>query len=185
MITKVTVHCSHCGKDVEKYVGHVNRAKKEGAKLFCNQTCFGLSRRMTDAEKKELKRLYDIEYRKKNEKRLKKVRHEYFVKDYAANPEKYREQRRKKQAQHNEYCRTKKYRKWKQNYDQQHRAKKWYGEFWEAAITLRNLQGVVDNRTAKQEQKVINKTQNRKRYANKNTKRKELESCTMGIYQPR
>ena len=182
----MNVKCAYCGKKCEKSLGHYNRAIKIKAKLFCGQRCFGLNRRLkiTDAEKKRLKAEYDREYREKNEKRLKKGRHEWFVKDYAANPEKYKKERQRKQKAHNEYCRRPAYKKRKKKYDQQYRAKKLYGKYWESSVALRQLADVVDNRQAKRDQKIFNKSQKRKRNANKNTQRKELESCSVGLYQP-
>lgn len=186
MITLVKIKCDYCGKEIEKYIGYVNRAKEEGLRQFCDKKCAGLGRRSneTEEEKKLIKYFYDAFRAIVFEKKFKKQNAEYFRKDYAANPEKYRAQRKAGQEKHNEYCRQPEYKKWKQEYDKKYRAKKIYGKLWESAIALNELAKVVDNRQAKQDQKTINKTQNRKRYANKNTKRKELESCTMGLYQP-
>lgn len=185
MIKIIKIKCAQCGKVTKKHLGHVNRARKLGLKLFCGQKCFGLSRRhnKTIQELKEEKRLYDIEYRRKNEKRLKKKRGAWFKKDYAEHPEKYRKQRKKRQKKHNEYCRQPEYRKYKKDYDRKRVAKLQYDKFWEAAIALRDLGDIVDNRQAKKDQYIFNKSQKRKRNA-KNTQRKELESCVMGLYQP-
>lgn len=181
------VKCAYCGKEFEIATGQYNyRVVKHGLNIYCSRKHFGMARRMylPTVIKKQEKAEYDKEYRVKNEKKLKKRQKAYFKKDYAANPEKYRQQRKRRQKEHNEYCRRPEYKKWKQEYDKQYRAKKIYGQLWESAIALNELAKIVDNRQAKQQQKSINKTQNRKRYANKNTKRKELESCTMGLYQP-
>ena len=45
--------------------------------------------------KKEKKRLYDIEYRKKNKEKLKRKKAEYLKKDYSENPDKYKKRREK------------------------------------------------------------------------------------------
>jgi DNA-directed RNA polymerase subunit RPC12/RpoP len=37
--------CAHCGKTADKPSGHVNRARENGMKLFCDRRCFGLDRR--------------------------------------------------------------------------------------------------------------------------------------------
>lgn len=179
------IKCAHCGKKVEKSTGHFNRAKKMGLKLFCSFKCFGLSRRKSIEEKKVAKAEYDRILRIVKADELKKQRHEYFKKDYAANPEKYRAIRKAKYQKHLQYLRQPKYKNYKHDHDKRYHAKKKYGKYWEAAIALHNLRGIVDNRKAKADQKSINKSQNRKRYASKNTKRKELESCSVGIYQPR
>lgn len=182
--------CCYCGEPLKKYIGHINRANKLGAKIYCNRTCAGLGRRSKETieEKKHAKAWYDAFIRESmtdKERAIdKKKRHEYFKKDYAANPDKYRAVRKRKQDAHNEYCRRPEYRKYKKVYDQQYRAKKHYGKYWEAFIALCNLSGVVDNRQAKADQKIFNKQQKRKRNAKANAKRQELEKCTMGLYQP-
>lgn len=181
------VKCHFCGKRLDISVGQYNyRVLKHGLNVYCNKKCAGLGRRVnrTDEENRMIKYFYDAFRYLIEADRLKKQRAEYFKRDYAANPEKYRKERQRRMKAHVQYCRQPSYRKKKKVYDQQRVAKKNYGEFWEAAIALRELGAIVDNRKAKQDQKTINKTQNRKRYANKNTKRKELESCTVGLYQP-
>lgn len=183
----MVVKCHHCKKRVEISIGQYNyRVKKHGLNVYCDRICSGKGRRHNRSrqEEKAVKYFYDALIRLDDDGRLKKQRHEYFLKDYHDNPEKYRRARKKRQKEHNEYCRKPEYRKYKKEYDKKRVAKKNYGEFWEASIALRRLGDVVDNRQAKQDQKSINKTQKRKRYANKNTKRKELESCVMGLYQP-
>lgn len=175
------VKCDYCGKDVEKKICHVNRARKLGKKLFCNRTCFGLNKRhnRTDAESKEIKRLYDLEYRDKNESRLKIVRKEWFAKDYAKNPEKYRLRRIAKYKKHLEYLSAPEYKEWKKNYDKVFRAKKQYGEFWEAELILRDIENEIDNREVKLQLGLINKTQKRKRkYERLNSSK--LEKCPLG-----
>lgn len=182
---EIEITCEHCGKKKKKQLGHVNRAKKMGNKLFCSFKCFGLSRRTnkTEAQKKEEKKKYDIQYREKNEQRLKKKRAEWFAKDYAANPEKYKKERQRRMKSHIEYCSRPEYKKKKKVYDQHRRAKIQYGEYGEAAIALLQLAAIVDNRQAKSDQKIFNKSQKRKRNG-KNSQRKELESSSVGIYQP-
>lgn len=184
---QIKVKCDYCGKSVKKYVGHVNRAKKLGAKLFCGKKCFGLNRRTNETaeEKKLIKYLYDtlLIYGDGEGKRLSsKI---WFRKDYDSNPKKYKKRREKKQEYHNEYCRQPGYKKKKKRYDQQYRAKKSYGIYWESLVALLALQEVVNNRAAKRDQKIYNKSQKRKRNAKQNIKRKEFESCTMGLYQQR
>ena len=178
--------CAYCGKKCEKSLGHYNRAMKMGCKVYCDKKCAGLGRRCgrTKEQDLQIKYFYDALRALSDVADSKRKRHEWFRNDYAANPEKYKAERKKRYQQHLKYLSTEKYKKYKHDYDQIYCSKKQYGKFWEAAIALRNLRGIVDNRRAKQDQKSINKQQNRKRYANKNTKRKELESCSVGIYQP-
>ncbi len=179
------IKCHYCGKEVNKHAGHVNRAKEMGNNVYCGRKCAGLGRRCnsSEVEEKTIKYFYDAFIRLADEERFKKQRQEYFIRDYAENPEKYKAIRKKRQPKHNEYCRRPEYKKWKKNYDQTHRAKKKYGKYFESFIALQQLAGLVDNRQAKADQKNITKSQKRKRNA-KNTQRKELESCSMGLYQP-
>lgn len=169
-VTLINIECSHCGKTIKKSIGHINRAKKIGLKLFCNKRCFGLSRRSNETikERKFIKAIYDqlltlsmTEEDGELELLQKMV---YFQMDYAANPEKYRKERRRKQASHNEYCRQPEYKKWKKEYDEKYRAKKSFGAYWEAAILLKNLDNEIDYRESKRQNKLYHKsTTKRKR----------------------
>lgn len=189
-MTYGTIICAYCGNSVQIYIGYINKAKKIGAPLYCDRKCAGLGRRSneTESEKKEIKAWYDAFLREsmtdKERQADAKKRAAYFQKDYIANPDKYRQQRQKRQEKHNEYCRQPEYRKWKKEYDQLYRSKKYYGKYWEAFIALRVLQGTVDNRQAKLDQNIFNKQQKRIRNAKKFIKRQELEKCSMGLYHP-
>lgn len=164
METKVKVRCDHCGKWVQKNLGHANRARKQKARMFCNQKCFGLFWRdnKTVKQKKAEKAVYDLAYRKKNRKRLKKIHAEYFRKDYAANPEKYREIRKKRMSKHVEYCRQDSYRRKKKKYDEQRVAALKYGDYAEAAIILKKLESLIDRQQARIDKDCHNKTKKRK-----------------------
>jgi len=166
----VIVQCSYCKTEVEKSTSHVNRAKKVGALLFCSKTCFGSSRRncKTVIQKKEEKRLYDEEYRKKNAALLKAKKHDYFVKNY--DPIKAALERKKKMAQHVEYCRTPEYKEWKKKYDQGYRARKEYGEFWEVFLAVLEIDKEVEERQSKYEISIVNGTFNKAQ-----TRRREYE----------
>lgn len=178
--------CHYCGKIFEIKTGYYNRAMQMGNNVYCSRKHAGLGRRTNETveEKKLIKYFYDAFRNIVFEEKFRKQAAEYFKKDYAANPEKYKEQRKRRYPEHLKYLQRPEYKKWKQEYDKKYRAKKVYGQLWESAIALNELAKIVDNRQAKQQQKSINKTQNRKRYANKNTKRKELESCVVGFNQP-
>jgi hypothetical protein len=163
------VKCVHCGKDTEKSTGHYNRAMKLGAKLFCSLKCCGLNHRINESndEKVFIKSLYDLFLR--ISRTDEEVDLEYlqnavaFQLDYKVNTEKYKEIRRKRMPFHIMYCKQPKYKKYKQRYDEQYRAKKFYGEYWEAAIVLKNLENEIDARQAKRENKIYNKSIKRKR----------------------
>lgn len=162
--------CNYCGKDAEKYSGHVNRANKIGAPLYCNKTCAGLARRTneTPEEKMVHKQWYDLFIRVSmtdEERAVKRMNAAIlFQLDYKANPDKYRMERQRKMAAHVEYCRQPGYKIKKKAYDEVHRAKKTYGEYWEAAIVLKNLEKVIPSRLADKQNKLYNKsTTKRKR----------------------
>lgn len=140
---KVTVKCNQCGKDVCKESGHVNRARKNGNKLFCGKVCFGLSRRknQTKAQLVERKRLYDAEYRHKNREKLKAKKADYFQRTY--DPEKARIERKKNMDRHIKYCQRPEYVTWKKEYDKQRRAKKGFGDFWEAKLLLQDIDEIL------------------------------------------
>jgi hypothetical protein len=173
------VKCDYCGSDVEKHAGHVNRAKKMSNKLYCNMTCAGLGKRCnrTNEEKKEIKRLYDLEYRTKNHERIKQRQQKYNSSPAGRDMQK--RQREKREKEHLEYCQTPEYREWKRKYDREYQAKKTYGEFWEAFIFLRDIENEIDNREVKQQLNLNNKSQKRKRdYERFNSSK--LEAGTLG-----
>lgn len=158
------VTCDYCKNEFEKRTGEVNRARKSGLNIYCNKTCSGFGRRsgLTVAEKKALKREYDKEYRTKNKKILKVKKSAYFARTY--DREKAAIERKANMARHVEYCRRPEYKKWKSEYDQVYRAKKLYGDFWEAAIVLIELEKAIDVREAYQINRLFEKgTTQRKR----------------------
>jgi hypothetical protein len=69
----ITIVCPQCGKAVDKPTGAVNRALNIGAPIYCGRECAGLGRRLEKSveQKKEEKRLYDIDYRLTNRLKLK------------------------------------------------------------------------------------------------------------------
>jgi hypothetical protein len=162
--------CDYCGKTMHKNVGHYNRAKKLGAGIYCDKKCAGLGRRTneTPEEKKIHKQWYDLFIRASmtdDERDLKSLQSlVHFYLDYRANPDKYKEQRQRRMPAHVEYCRQPGYKIKKRAYDEVHRAKKTYGEYWEAAIVLKNLEKAIPSRLADKENKLYNKsTTKRKR----------------------
>lgn len=158
--------CAHCKKVNDKPAGQVNRARAEGLKLFCNRSCFGLSRRLykTKAERVEEKRVYDQKYRAANLERIKAEKREYFKRTY--DPVKAAVERKKRMPKHVEYCRRPEYRVKKAAYDQKRRDAE-YGEFAEVArITIdlnREIKGRMTNEEIKWENGTANKSQFRKR----------------------
>jgi len=158
--------CAGCGALSWTASGAFNRARKIGAPLYCDRTCAGMGRRngKTAAQKKEGKRLYDIEYRKQNAARLKGKKRRYHLATY--DPEKARIVRKASMPRHVEYCRRPEYRAWKRTYDLDRRAAE-YGPFAEAykdALTLaREIRARVTDTQVRIENGTINKAQERRR----------------------
>ncbi len=163
--------CAYCGKQFEKSAGHLNRAISQGLNVYCDKKCAGLGRRTneTTEEKKVYKQWYDLFIRaSRTEDEWILVRLQALVLfhlDYRANPEKYREKRQRKMAAHIEYCRQPEYKKYKKGYDEQYRAKKDYGDFWECAIILKNLDKEIDYRESKRQNKIYNKSTTKRKRA--------------------
>lgn len=153
--------CAQCGGKSEKPTGSVNRAKKDGLRIFCNRKCAGLGRRhnKTKAQLVEKKRLYDEEYRQKNVGMLKEKKRLYFQRTYDS--AKAAEKRKERMPSHVEYCRQPEYRQWKKVYDRQYLAKKKHGEFWESILILRDIETEVTTRMPKQEIRALNGTLNK------------------------
>ena len=87
--------------------------------------------------KKELKRLYDIEYRRKNKKKIEEKKSAYYQTE--AGKATAKRNRVRMASRHAEYCRTLKYKKYKRNYDTIHLAIKRYGEYWECMILVEKI----------------------------------------------
>ncbi len=85
--------------------------------------------------------MYDLEYRTKNVEMLRAKKAAWFQKAY--DPERARIERKKNMHKHIEYCRQPKYVAWKEAYDRQYRAKKGYGEFWEAKLILLDIDKIL------------------------------------------
>jgi hypothetical protein len=119
----------------------------------------------TDEQKKEIKRLYDIEYRKKNLESIKKKKAAWFQRDY--DPVKAAVKRKERMPYHVEYCQQPEYKKWKKKYDEAYRAKKQFGEFWQAFLIVTEINKEVLQRASRYEigytNGVVNKSQNRSR----------------------
>lgn len=104
-------------------------------------------------DKKEAKRLYDIEYRRKNKSKIVADKKENYEKNKPARRESHREYRNRPEnvLRHNEYCRDPEYKKKKRIWDVVYRAMKFYGDFWESAILLNQIEIEVRERIPKKE----------------------------------
>jgi len=159
------IRCAQCGKWTEKSTGHANRARKLKARMFCSRKCFGLFWRSnkTNEEKKAEKAAYDKKYNRKNQDWRAFQNAFWFVWDYQKNAEKYRQWRRRRMKAHVDYCRRPEYKKWKKKYDESHMAAKKYGDFAEAALILKKLEGMIDRQRARIDKDCHNKTKKRKK----------------------
>jgi hypothetical protein len=141
----------------DKPSGAVNRAREAGLRLFCGRKCSGLARRKhkTKAQKKEEKRLYDIEYRKQNLATIKAKKHAYFVRTY--DPAKAAVERKRRAKKHVEYCRRPEYRAWKREYDRRYRASE-YGPLADAYLLAIDLNREIKSRSTNYEIRRQNQT---------------------------
>lgn len=159
---KHKISCSWCGKQTSYETGHINRAKKNGNKLYCGKECSGFGRRSDKdvAAKKEAKRLYDIAYRAKN-KELLKVKKEAYYQTPAGRATQKRNRDKMKEC-HRQYIKTPEYRAWKREYDRKYLGKKQYGEFWEAYILINDLDREINSRISDYDCRVLNGTLNKR-----------------------
>lgn len=171
MNMKIT--CPHCGKTTDKPPNAVNRAKRDGVRIFCSRRCSGLGRRKgkTKAQIVEEKRLYDAEYRRKNLAMIKAKKAAYFKATY--DPAKARTERKKTMPRHVEYCRRPEYRQWKSKYDRQYRSKKDYGPFAEAAMLATDLNREIKGRMTTHEIKWENETSNKSQFRRRGAGQKQ------------
>lgn len=161
--------CEYCGKIVNQPWGAINRALKLGKSFYCDRVHAGLARRSgkTLEQKKEEKRLYDLNYRATSPT-LKQRKADYNQRTY--DPVKAAVKRKERMPKHVEYCRRPEYKVKKKEYDRQYRAEKYYGEFWESFIALLQIEQAVIEQGDKMEIAVINGTLNKKQ-----TRRREYE----------
>ena len=163
--------CPHCGKELERKQGYINRALKLGVPIYCSRVCSGLARRVerTEEEKKKIKSDYD-------KARLNGPLRDRILEEkrqYAKTPtgravqkrQREKPERKKYQA---EFIKKSDYVKWKHDYDQKYHAQKNYGEFWEAALVLKTIEEVIlpERYDAKIQNGLLNKSTKRKRQWN-------------------
>lgn len=167
--------CDHCGKRAEKVGSQANRSRKLGWKLYCDRRCAGLARRkyIAKAVKVERKRLYDIEYRRKNLTEIKAKKRAYFQRTY--DPAKAAIERQKTMARHIAYCRRPEYREWKHSYDSRYRARRLFGPFAESFLLLQEIEKEVACRMSKYDIAI-----NKGYYNKAQTRRREYERLIRG-----
>ena len=175
------VTCSFCGAESEKPNGAINRAIKSNLSMYCDRKCSSANKKTSKAEKIELKRLYDEQYRLKNKDSLKVSKAEYNKRTY--DPVKAAVKRKKNMARHVEYCRQPEYKEKKKQYDRNYRAKLKYGELWEVAVLAMQIQDEVLSKMTRYQIDLESNTLNKKLRRTRNEQRtnsEEFKRSTLG-----
>lgn len=160
------LHVCACGHPAMLETGAINRAIRQGAPIYCTRECAGLARRLqnppTEAERKAAKAVYDREFRSRHGKRERKKAQNraWHLANY--DPEAARIERAANMARHVQYCRRPEYVAKKREYDREYRAKQDFGEFWESAMLLTDLQSEVLSRATRYEIDLMDGTLNKK-----------------------
>lgn len=153
--------CPHCNIEFEVKKIYLNRANKIGAPRYCSKKCSGLARRYNKTREQRIseKSEYDRQYREKNRELIKQKKHEHFIKTY--DPTQAALDRKKTMPRHIEYCRRPEYKANKITYDMEFRAKKLYGENWESAILIQQINKKLVEMADKAELRTIQGTNNK------------------------
>lgn len=168
---KRSIVCPACGKTAIRTISDINRAEKSGLRIFCNRKCAGIGRRKEfpisprNPNWKEMKRVYDAEYREKNKALIRLKKAAYYAKTGPLNREKEREVRKKRMPIHVEYCRQPKYKAWKKKYDLDYRARE-FAEYADAYKLLLEVEREIRKRATwveiAQQNGTLNKSTRRK-----------------------
>jgi len=181
-MAKVRIICANCYHPAMKEIGGVNRSKAKGASIYCSRECSSIAHRVDrpECQRKAMKAEYDRARRAEIGDLLREKKRQARLAALAENPNAVRAKEKanrdqRKQA-HVEYCRRAEYKKWKAQYDQKHRARKWFGDFGEAAIVLNKLEGEINSRISWTERRrqngTLNKHQQRRREYDRQTQRR-------------
>lgn len=164
---KIKRYCPQCNKLYEAERGALNRTVAAGLYHYCSRVCSGLAHRKhrSDEEKRALKSAYDAKRRIDEAEKIRATKREYHKRSY--DPVKAAAERALKMPRHAEYCRRPEYKAWKAKYDEQYRAKKMFGPFWESAMLLADVETEVLSRASRYEIDLQNgKLNKRKRREN-------------------
>ena len=159
--------CPQCLVTFEAEAGAVNRARKVGSPKYCGRVCSGHARQKhkTADHRRAKKAEYDRARRDKLADRLKREKAEYYQR--TKDPVKEAAIRKKRMPKHVEYCRRPEYRAWKKDYDKAFRAKKEFGEFWEAGILALEIRktclDLSDDTEIRRQKGTLNKKANRRK----------------------
>lgn len=160
--------CHHCGQKVMQPSGSISRAKRHGNPIYCNRVCSGLARRkknpLSEQQKKDAKRLYDLEYSAARLEAIKQKKRNYYLR--TRDPEKDRQRRKANMHKHVAYCQRPQYKEWKKEYDRLRTARQ-FGDFSDAYLILQDVQKEIDTRMERYDiyltNGTINKAQSRRR----------------------
>lgn len=169
------IFCPICNFGVFLANSAIGRARRSNAPLYCGRDCAGIARRreaLPDAERRAAKAEYDRDYRTRNRATRKAQKAEYFRLTY--DPAMAREERKKTMPRHIEYCRQPKYKAYKVQYDRTYRAKQDFGDYWECAILISDLDAEIGARITRNEIYAQNGT------LNKSLRRKRDYAKTVG-----
>lgn len=153
--------CPYCGCEADKPAGYVNRARKSGLPIYCSRKHYGLARRKfkPKVQKVAEKRVYDMEYRRRNRAHLKTMKRAYFQRTY--DPVKAAERRKARMTYHIQYCRDPAYKRWKSRYDRAHRAQKMFGPYAESFLVLQKVEKEIASRMSNYDIRLANGTLNK------------------------
>ena len=165
MATFKRIKCETCGRKKKVPIGQWNAMRTR----FCSRECGWESRRLhrTVAEKKYLKRLYDIEFRKKNRKRLLAEKRAYHakVRDRVSKRmkaiRKTAAYKRRMRAYLKDYWKRPGLKDQKRDYDRKFRAKKKFGPLWESHYLMVLINEEVKRRMSNYEIRLQNNTLNK------------------------
>jgi hypothetical protein len=156
--------CANCFVHVNKPSGAVGRAQRIGAPLYCDKECAGLARRCnkTAAQRREEKRLYDIEYRAANFERIKASKRDRHKRIYTYETGKaMRDLRKARGYDHSEYCRGPDQVAKRKKRDRRRYAAE-FGPFAECHTLLMDLLNEINGRITDYETRIQNGTLNKR-----------------------
>jgi hypothetical protein len=154
-----TMICPQCAAQFETRAGHVNRAAKTGAPLYCGRACAGMARRLpmpkSAEQKKAEKAAYDREYRERIGDKLAAKKRAWYEANRPQVLAQMTEYRKTRMPQHVEYCRRPEYRALKHEYDRKRNEAK-YQEWADAWRLLLDLEKEIRSRATAYERRVAN-----------------------------
>lgn len=169
--------CAYCGREVERRTSDVNRARKFGRPLYCDQKCAGLKRRT--GKTIEQRKAEIAEYGRRRREGMGDTLRAQKKAYYQANKRLIRKRLLKRFESDAEYkarhracqdrCQSRpEWKARKKHYDRQYRAGRLYGPMAEAYVTLLELDDeirkrVPDNAELAAEKGTLNKKQTRRR----------------------